>query len=318
MKTALGIDFGGTFVKVGLVNEKGLLLKKFQFSTKSANTLDKWIMKIDEILGEIKNEKDQLAGIGVGVPGFTDFQRGFVYGLPNVKGWRNIPLAKLLKQKFNLPIYVDNDANAMAAGEYRFGAGKGLKYAIFVTLGTGVGGALLVDGKIYRGAYSMAGEIGHIPITFEGIKTPEGIAGLETFVGNQRIVERVLKEIKKGRKTSITQLINGKLNQITPKVIAEAAKAGDKLAIETFDFMAECLAIAFAGLIYTLQPEAIIIGGGMAESGQVLFSPFKKHLKMRLSSLFYKRVKILKAKLGTDAGIIGSASLVFYEKTSMN
>lgn len=318
MKTAIGIDFGGTFVKVGLVNNKGQILKKIDFPTSQASSQKDWLEKISNIIKSFKTLDNKIIGIGIGVPGFTDFKRGFIYDLPNVPGWENVPLSSIMKNKFNMPVYVDNDANAMAAGECLFGAGHNLKHAVFITLGTGVGGALLIDGKIYRGAYSMAGEVGHIPITFTGEKTKEGIAGLETFVGNARLINKAIEQIKQGKKTLIYELADRDLSKITPKIIAMAAKKKDKIALEILDFMSECLAIAFAGIIYTLQPQAIIIGGGVAKSGKLLFKPLKKHLKERLSPLFFKLIKILPAKLGPEAGVIGSASLAFTNNINKN
>ncbi len=247
----------------------------------------------------------------MGVPGFTDFSRGFIYNLTNVPGWSSVPLAEIMRKRFGRPVYVDNDVNAMALGEHIYGAGKGLNHVFFATLGTGVGGALVINGKIYRGAYSMAGELGHVPILMNGRKTAEGRGGLETYVGNRQIVKYALSALRRSKKSLITALVKGDLKKITPKVIAGAAKEGDKLALEIMDYTADCLATAFTSVTYLLQPEAIIVGGGVAGSGEVLFEPLRRHLAERLSKYFAERIKIIPAVLGEKAGIIGCATLVF-------
>ena len=186
-RKAIGIDFGGTSVKIGLVDATGRILAESRFATAEAASQPRWLDRIGMIAAIWKTQGHRFAGMGVGVPGFTDFARGFVYNLTNVPGWSFVPLAAIMRKRFNLPVYVDNDVNAMALGEYIYGAGRGLKHAFFATLGTGVGGALIINGRLYRGAYSMAGEIGHVPIRMNGAKTPEGRGGLEAYVGNRKI-----------------------------------------------------------------------------------------------------------------------------------
>ncbi len=310
-RIALGIDFGGTAVKVGLVNEDGKILEETSFATAGAHTQSAWLDRIGIILADWERKGHHPAGIGVGVPGFTDFSRGFIYNLTNVPGWSSVPLAGIMRKRFARPVYVDNDVNAMALGEYAYGAGKGLTDVFFATLGTGVGGALVINGKIYRGAYSMAGEIGHVPIIMNGHRTPEGRGGLETYVGNRQIVKYALGALLRGQKSLMTAMVKGDLKKITPKVIAAAAEKGDKPALKIMDHVADCLATAFASVTYLLQPEAIIVGGGVAGSGKVLFGPLRRHIAARLSKYFAERIKIIPAVLGAKAGIIGCAALVF-------
>ncbi|NLB56499.1 MAG: ROK family protein [Lentisphaerae bacterium] len=308
-KTWLGIDFGGTNVKLGFVNSSGTVLSQSTFPTASTPTRTAWLDKIEDSVNRLLPENHILAGVGAGVPGFTDFDRGFIYNLTNVPGWRSVPMAELLTKRLGVPAIVDNDANVMALGECTFGAGNRYKHAVFVTLGTGVGGGLLINGEIYRGAFSMGGELGHISIMMDGNRTAEGIGGLETYVGNRQITEKAQAELAKGRESLITRLSDGDPEKITPKIISDAAHQNDSLAIEIFEYVADCLATAFASMTYVLQPEVFIIGGGVAKSGKVLFDPLRQNLKNRLSPFFARRIKVIRAKLGERAGVTGAAAL---------
>ena len=310
---AIGVDFGGTFVKMALVTHQGQLVEREQFATRQAATQPAWIEAVaaatDRMLQKRGLRPSALAGVGVGVPGFVDFDRGFIHNLTNVPGWTAVPLAAKLQRRLKLPIFVDNDANLMALGEVAFGGGKNLRQAVFLTLGTGVGGGLVLDGKLYRGAFSMAGELGHISIERNGIVSPQGRGGLEQYIGNRRIVDYTMEQLATGRTTMLLQLCDGDRSQLTPELIARAAKQGDQLSLEIFDYVADCLATALASVTYLLQPEAFIIGGGVAQSGTILFTPLRRHLRARLSPYFARLIKVLPAKLGNDAGALGGAAL---------
>jgi glucokinase len=312
-KFAVGVDFGGTSVKLALVNAQGKIVAREKFVTADAASQVKWLdavaVAIEKMLAACKLKKSALAGVGVGVPGFVDFKRGFIHDLTNVPGWTAVSLAAKMEKKLGLSAYVDNDANLMAFGEIAFGGGKNLKTAVFLTLGTGVGGGIVLDGQVYRGAYSMAGELGHISIERNGVASPQGRGGLEQYIGNRRIVEYAVKLLKSGRTSKVEGLCGGDLDKITPELLAIAAHDGDAFALEIYDYVADCLATALASVTYLLQPEAFIIGGGVAASGKILFAPLHKHLAERLSPHFFTRIKVLPAKLGNDAGAVGGAAL---------
>ncbi len=311
MRTALGVDFGGTSVKVGLVDERGNLLGRAQAATGERMPIQEWLGIVERCAREVIGNRRRPLGMGVGVPGFTDFEKGLIVNLTNVRGWTGVPLAGILRRRFKMPVWVDNDANAAALGECVFGAGREYRQAVMVTLGTGVGGGIVIDGKVFRGAHSMAGEIGHVCIDMNGPATPEGRGGLETFVGNRRIAERAARAIREGRRTSLTRMVRGDLSAITPKIIAGAAHKGDRLCLEIFDFVADCLAAAFASITYVLQPEVFIVAGGVAKSGSILFRPLRRHMKERLSPFFARRIAVKRARFGENAGVIGCAALAF-------
>ncbi len=315
-RCAIGVDFGGTFVKMARVDEQGAIGARASFATTGLKGVPAWLDEVERhvqpLLADMPADA-AWAGLGVGVPGFVDYAKGFVHDLTNVPGWTAVPLAELLAKRFGKEARVDNDVNAMAVGECTYGAGRAFQHAVFLTLGTGVGGALLLNNSLYRGAYSLAGEIGHVSIDMNGVASPMGRGGVEQYVGNKRIVERALRELDAGRPSRILELAGGRREAVTPKVVCAAAEAGDDVAREVFDFVADCLATMMASVAYLLQPQAIIVGGGISAAGPVLFDPLRRHLNERLSPFFAERLVIKRAQLGNDAGVIGAATLTFLE-----
>ena len=310
---ALGVDFGGTTIKMGLVSREGELLERRKIDTHKASTPEAWLDAVDRgvdgLAGVAGLGRADLAGLGVGVPGFIDYERGFLFTLPNVPGWDNVDFVRMAEQRLGMRVRADNDVNVMALGECMFGNGRLYRNAVFMTLGTGVGGALLLDGKLYRGAYSLAGEVGHMSIDFRGVDSPYGWGHLEQYIGNRRLVERAVAGLESGAATSLKERAGEDGTELTVKIIAEEAARGDALSCEIFDFAAECLATSLASLTYLLQPQAFIVGGGVSRSGEALFGPLRSHLEQRLSPIFLEHVEIKRAKLGNQAGMIGGACL---------
>lgn len=316
MRYAVGIDFGGTSVKLALVNERGQIKARRKFVTKDAKDQEDWLSLVAQVYAAMQADEaagKNIVGVGVGVPGFVDFERGFIYDLPNVPGWTGVQLGEMLEKKLGTRVRIDNDVNAMALGECTFGAGRTFQHAVFVTLGTGVGGGLLINNKLYRGAHSMAGEIGHVSIDMNGIQSPTGFGGVEQYVGNRRIIERTIQALESGRSSLIDTLVKGDRSQVSPKVVKEAADQGDALALEILDYVTDCLATAFASITYILQPQAFIVGGGVAEDAALLFKLLRKNVNRRLSPHFAKKLEIKPAELSSDAGMIGCATLALMD-----
>lgn len=310
MKKAIGVDLGGTYIKVGIVDETGKILKKQQFETMAEK--GKKEIVISQIEKGIQSVFDEnIEGIGIGTPGLVDDQ-GIVYEAPNLPGWDNLNLKRIFEEKFNKKVVVENDVNTIAWGEYLFGAGKKSNTMICITLGTGLGGGIVKDGKLLRGGKYSAIEIGHIPIDYKGAKCKCGNYGcIERFVGRDYIVERAVKAIKDGRKTKIYELVNGKLEEITPKTISEAYNKGDKLAKEIWIDVGVCLGAMFSGLVNLLNPDVIVIGGGISQAGKILFDTIEKTIKERAMKKLTENLKILPAGLGIDSGIISASALIF-------
>lgn len=292
---AIGIDFGGTQIKIGFVDGRGRILAKKAISTPIHVSPSEFVKtvgnEIDELLRRSFKHRD-CVGIGVGAPGLVSSQRGIVRYLVNVKGWRNVPIARSLEKRTHLRVKVDNDVNVMTLGEFVYGAGKGCKNLVCLTLGTGVGGGIIVDGSLYRGATDAAGEIGHVIIEPNGRSCACGGRGcLEAYVGNRRIVE-----LGKGKFSS-------------PRQISEAAGAGDRTALFIWEQVGTQLGIALASVVNLLNPEKIVIGGGIANAGELLLGVVRRTVKKRAMKGPADSVRIVKAALGENAGIAGAAVL---------
>lgn len=244
-----------------------------------------------------------VAGIGIGLPGIIDSVNGIVHGLTNVAGWNEVPLREIMRQRTGLVTTIENDANAMAYGEWKHGAAAGTRHAVCITLGTGVGGGLILDGRLYRGAQLAAGEIGHMSIDYKGLPGPYGnFGGLEEYVGNNQIAGRAVALYAAAGQPRTAA-------QCTPLELDKAARAGDAIARSLWDALGDELGAALASVVWILNPDAIVIGGGVAKAGDLLFEPITKSLKSRCSKVICEKLRIIPAALGNDAGIIGNAML---------
>lgn len=304
---AIGVDFGGTGVKIGLASGANLTGPVETLRTADHPKPEAMLRAIAEVASRFRKAPggDRIRAIGMGVPGMVDYQRGYCAQLTNVPGWDNLPLRDMLRAATGLPAAVDNDANCATNAEWRHGAARGLRHAIVITLGTGVGGGLILDGHLYRGATFAAGEIGHVSVHYDGVPGPHGNVGaLERYVGNRQIVDLARQLFSDAGRPECAAN-----DDLSPRLLAEAAAGGDSVALEVWDRVARYLATALAGAVYLLNPEAIVIGGGVAQAGDVLFQPLKEKLNDMLPPEFSGVLRILPARYGNTAGIIGSAAL---------
>jgi len=300
---AIGIDFGGTTVKIGVVEGTQILDKSPPIATPDYTSASALIDDIARTIRSLQEQFPNITAIGAGMPGFVDFPTGRVHNLTNVAGWKNIFLKKELEERLQLPATVDNDANAMAYAEWKIGAGKGINHLIALTLGTGVGGGLIIDGKLARGANSVGAELGHVCIDYQGRTGPYGNrGGLEEYIGNNEIVAQAREHYRKNKQPLPP-------NQCSPKSLAEAAQNGDPIAIQVWNDIAEKLASALTSAIFLLNPEAIIIGGGVSKAGPLLFEPLEEKLFAQIGAPFKEHLKILPAHFGNEAGILGAAHI---------
>ena len=313
-KYIVAIDIGGTNTKIALV--KGFKLKeRVSFPTdlcKGSNELVRFILfQMWELLSKAGLERKDIIGIGIGLPGLIDYKKGLVHYLVNVPGWKNVHLTKIIKKITGLDTFIDNDVNIMTLAELYRGNARGSKNVLCITLGTGIGGGIVIDGKLYRGSSYSAGEIGHMTIDFNGQRCNCGNYGcIETFVGNRYIVKKATEQLKKKKNRLLLKFTNGNLDRLTVDRLAKAANRGDKFSKDIWDNVGEYLGAALASVINLLNPDKIVIGGGVSNAGGLLFGPVIKTINKRAMKVPLKHVKILRSNLGEDAGLIGAAGLV--------
>lgn len=304
--TTIGIDFGGTSIKCALTCGPDRISEIIRLPTHELKTPETCIAAMVSAVEQLRadNSADAQA-IGIGLPGAINIEKGVTYNLTNVPGWLGVPAGSLISEQVGLPVTMDNDANCMAYAEWKFGSAKGLRNVIAITLGTGVGGALILDGHLYRGSQFAAGEIGQMSIDYQGVDGPYGNHGaLERYVGHKHIHQLAVRRFRDaGRATDTCPELE------SLETLVKAARDGDDIAKQVWQDVAIYLGTTLASAIYLLNPDAIVIGGGVAHAGDVLFDPLKEQLKSTLSTEFWTDLKVIPAQLGNDAGIIGSSAL---------
>lgn len=311
MKSAVGVDVGGTFIKVGLVRGSRVLRQEVLSTASFSGPVScaRGIASAVRLL--LQGPGGSIIGVGVGMPGLVSYPKGVVHSAVNLPGrWKEVPFGPMLRRALHCPVHVDNDVNLMALAEWKLGAGRGTKNLLCLTLGTGVGGGLVLEGRLYRGEKGVAGEVGHIPVSQEGPRCNCGGRGcLERYVGNREMVEWVKRELVRGRKSRITQLVQGDLKRLTPEVIDRACRMNDPLAKQTWRRVGFLIGFALSGVVNLIAPERIVVGGGVAEAGEPLLKAIRQTLRQR-SMKGVRDVSVVPARLGSAAGMIGAALLV--------
>ncbi|MFJ8245483.1 ROK family glucokinase [Peribacillus asahii] len=313
-KWLVGVDLGGTSTKLAFINTSGEIIYKWQvvtdISENGVHIIPNIVKEIDAKLAELKKKRSELLGIGMGAPGPVRSESGSVYEAINL-GWRNYPLKDVLEKKTLLPVVIDNDANMAALGEMWKGAGQGAKDLVCITLGTGVGGGVIANGQVVHGASGAAGEVGHITVVTEnGAPCNCGHTGCLETVASATGIVRLAKGALTKKKISLLQEKMNEGNLLSAKLVFECAAEGDKLSLEIIEQTSHYLGMALAHIGNLLNPEKIVIGGGVSKAGDLLINSvrtvFQKHAFKRVS----KSTEILQATLGNNAGVIGAAWLI--------
>ena len=312
----IGIDVGGTKVAGGLVNRKGRLVKSIDVPTRAAEGFETslgQILGVIETLVQRAGGKQNIAGIGVCAPGPLNPKTGVVINPPNLPGWRNIPLTRQVEKHFSIPTRLENDANAAGLAEVLFGSAVGYRDIFYVTVSTGIGTGIIIDKKIYHGKNGIAGEGGHVSVDFRspyicGCGTPGCIEALAAGPGMVRRA-RVLLEQHHTLPSLLREMTGGHTSRITPKMIEDAARAGDEVANSIIAETGFLLGAWLGGMISLLDPEAIVIGGGVARIGKPLFSKIRETIPHYTINQFAKKTPVFPAKLQSNVGVFGAASL---------
>lgn len=291
-KYIVGIDVGGTNVKLGLVNSAGEIIARSHLPTKTYSRDKKRLIQaiinaVDELLTDMRLSRKNVEGVGIGLPGLIDPIEGVVRYLPNIPGWRNVPLQKIMQEQLGVPVYLENDVNMITLAEWKYGAGQGQDNFICITLGTGVGGGLILNGSLYRGEGFVAGEIGHMPLEDRT---------LEAFVGNAHLQEKAGRIFKN--------------KNIRLEEVFDLAKVGNVRAIEFWDEAGTHIGTTLAGVLNLLNLRLIVIGGGVSANFRFIAPAIKKTIKARAMKVQASMVKVVRTKLLNDAGIVGAQILV--------
>ncbi|TLS36324.1 ROK family glucokinase [Pseudalkalibacillus caeni] len=313
-KWLVGVDLGGTTIKIAFISEHGDIVEKWEIPTdkseKGKNITTDIARAIDMKLERLNVNKSKLAGIGMGAPGFIEMETGFIYQAVNI-GWKDFPLKDRLEAETGLQVMVDNDANIAALGEMWKGAGDGAKDLLCVTLGTGVGGGIIANGEIIHGTNGMAGEIGHLTSEIEGGASCNcGKSGCLETIASATGITRLAEEGLASHPASLLQEINETKGVITSKDVFEAASKGDELSEEVIQTVCKHLGLAIGNLANALNPGKIVIGGGVSRAGDALLGPLKQYYEKVALPRVVEGSDFAIATLGNDAGVIGGAWLV--------
>jgi len=302
-RTAIGFDMGATTTKTAVVRDGKIILRGEIIETRQDGDTGALIDAFIQEIRRLKAIHPEAEAVGFGVPGIINPVEGIVVNLTNVKGWHNIPLRSIIREKTGLGGTLENDAKAMAYAEWKHGAGESAANLVCVTLGTGVGGALILGGRLHRGATWVAGEIGQMSINYTGFDWVYGNKGaLEGYVGHYQISARA-KEIYKEAGKDLSDA------EAQPDHLIKAAKAGDQLADKVWADIGLKIGVGLANVIWLVNPDRIVIGGGVANAGERLFGYIWQAVRARCEETFWKKLEIVPATLHNDAGIIGPATL---------
>lgn len=308
----IAVDLGGTQIRAALCDPRGQILRRIARPTLAAEGPGAVIRRLEEAIAAAMEgtPADQIAGIGIGAPGPLNPISGIVLEAPNLPGWINVPLRNMISARFGLPTFLGNDANLAALAEYTFGAGRGRPDMIYLTISTGVGSGIIVDGEMILGAYGLGAEAGHIIIDPKGPQCGCGHYGcLEAFASGTAIARDVVTRIKAGKKTRITKMVGGDLAKVDARVVSEAAKLGDKLAIQAFQRAGKHLGIGIASLLRLFNPTMIVLGGSVTKAGALLLDPMWAAIKEYAPAIYWEGLSVVQAALGDDVGLLGAAAL---------
>jgi glucokinase len=307
------VDLGGTKIYSVLTDEEGRVLGEDRRPTQAPEGPD---AVIGRLVASVRQALEQggvathdIVGVGISAPGPCDFERGIVTDAPNLPGWQDVPLTRILGEKLGVTAMMENDAASACYGEYRFGAGRGFLHIVLLTLGTGIGGGVIIDGRLYRGASGGAGELGHLVIDEEGPACNCGNRGcVEALASGPAIAEGAAAALAAGRSPVLAGIVGE--GPPTPEMVLQAAHQGDAVSREVIERAGHHLGVALAGLLNCFNPEALILGGGLLGLGDLYLEPAVRTAREKAFDQMVEDVTITQASLGERAGALGAAALI--------
>ncbi len=311
-----GVDLGITKVNTTVIDLHGRIISRAKNTVDARDKREEIISRMFDTTRQAFNKsgeevRKKIIGIGLSVSGLVNIEQGVSIFAPNIPDWQNVPIAELFQKEFSIPAFIENDARAMALGEARFGAGLGYENIFCVNIGHGIGSGILIGGVLYRGTAFTAGEFGHLTILPSGPFCQCGNRGcLEVMAGGHAIAASAIRSVNAGAKTAIRDIVKGKIYEITTAVVSQAAQRGDPTAVRLLQEAGRYLGIGIAGAVNVLGPELIIIGGGVALSGDVLLDEIKSTVAQRAFTTMVNSPPIVFSALEENASSIGAAALV--------
>ncbi len=304
-----GIDIGGTKTAVALETVRGEQIAARILPTRrdALETVEQIFQAIEETAAA---EKIKLRAVGIGCPSPLDLEKGLVMSPSNLREWNNFPIRKLFQERFQIPIALDNDANCAALGEFVFGAGREFENIVYITVSTGIGGAIIINGEVVHGVAASAGELGHAIVQIDGVQCNCGSRGcLETICAGVHIARRTRERLASSERSVMSEMV-ANLDEVSAKTLVEAVRLNDELAVEIWDETCRFLAVGIANVVTLIAPEAIVIGGGIAAaSGDLLLAPLRRLVPQFVSMIPAEKIKILSAELGGESGVRGAVAL---------
>ncbi|MCC6928691.1 MAG: ROK family protein [Gemmatimonadaceae bacterium] len=316
-KYIVGVDLGGTNIVVGACAEDG----SNHFAMRSEPTrseqgadavVDRMVRMIEtairETMAETGAKREDFLGVGVGSPGPLDREKGIIITTPNL-GWVNFPLRDAIATRVGLPVKIDNDANCATLGEWWMGAARGGRNVVGVTIGTGIGGGLILEGRLYHGSSDIAGEIGHTTIDVTGRRCKCGNYGcLEAYASGPSIAERAREQLQGDHESIMYQLVQGEMERLTAAIVYDAARKGDETALEVVRETARFLGAGLANLLNVFNPDVVVIAGGVTQAGATLFEPLKREVRKRAFAAAVDACRIVPGSLPGNAGVVGAVA----------
>ncbi len=312
----VGIDIGGTKIAVAAAGINGRIIAKAKMPTEVQKGPNYTIGKMMELVRQVLHESHvwRPLAIGVGCGGPLDPDEGVILSPPNLPGWDAIPLKQILENEFGTYVYIDNDANAAALGEFRFGAGADINNMVYITVSTGIGGGIIINGQLLQGIRASAGEIGHQTILKDGVRCNCGNRGcLEALASGTAIARRAREALSNRRDSLMLKLANGDVNSVTAETVVSAARDRDPLALQIWEDTIEYLSIGVANVITTLAPDMVVVGGGVSDAGDLLYPALREAVNKRVFLVPMDRVKIAPPKLGSEVGVVGAIAVALQQ-----
>ena len=315
----LTADIGGTQIRAALCDAAGHIYHRAQQLTLAQEGRDAVIGRIQATLAAALADTppSQVGGIGIVAPGPLDPVAGVIVFAPNLPGWNNVPLRRIIQDHFGIPTLLGNDANLAALGEHRFGAGRGVHHLIYITVSTGIGGGIIIDDRMLVGARGFAAEVGHHTILADGLRCNCGNVGcLETVAAGPAIARMAREALAAGQPSLVRDLVNGDLARVDARTVHDAARQGDALAIAVLGRAGHYLGVGIVNPLHLYNPQMIIIGGSVAKAGPFLFDPMWATIRERSHPIYWEDLRIVPPELGDDVGLMGALALILSEQAA--